>query len=148
VIKKRSSQKVYRLLHHGDNLLKVQGTVGGNNSDVREYRLRLLVDTGASFTILPIQALEDLGYDIRNPVRRQELFTGQGRIYAPVVSLSWFNCVGQLIENFEIVAHDIPSNVRLDGLLGMDFLCRFRAVISVSSGEIRYREHRAKHSGR
>ncbi|WP_449419956.1 aspartyl protease family protein [Phormidium nigroviride] len=141
MIKKRSSQKVYRLSYHGQNLLKVQATVGGNNGGAREYRLRLLVDTGASFTILPVQALEDLGYDIRNPLRRQEIFTGQGRIYAPVVSISWFNCVGQLIEKFEIIAHDIPSPLRLDGLLGMDFLCRFRAVISVSSAEIRY-QHR------
>lgn len=135
--KRRRYQKTYRLFPHGRNLLRVQATVGSIESG-DFVRLRLLVDTGASFTILPIQVLEDLGYDIRNPLRRQELFTVQGRIYAPVVSVSWFNCVGQLIENFEIVAHDIPSTVRLDGILGMDFLCHFRAVISVSSAEIRY----------
>lgn len=138
MIKRRSSVKAYRLSRHGHNLLKVQATVGGNNGGIREYRVRLLVDTGASFTILPIQVLEDLGYDIRNPLRRQEIFTAQGKIYAPVVNVTWFNCVGQLIENFEIVAHDIPSPLRLDGLLGMDFLTNFRAVISARSAEIRY----------
>lgn len=135
--KRRHYQKTYHLSPHGRNLLRVQASVGAIESG-DFVRLRLLVDTGASFTILPIQVLEDLGYDIRNPLRRQEIFTGQGRIYAPVVSISWFNCVGQLIENFEIIAHDIPSPLRLDGILGMDFLCRFRAVISVSSAEICY----------
>ncbi|HLO50848.1 MAG TPA: retropepsin-like aspartic protease, partial [Kamptonema sp.] len=111
MIKRRRYQKTYRLSPHGQNLLRVQANIGAIESG-DFVRLRLLVDTGASFTILPIQVLEDLGYDIHNPLRRQEIFTGQGRIYAPVVSVSWFNCVGQLIENFEIVAHNIPSPLR------------------------------------
>ncbi|WP_373536076.1 TIGR02281 family clan AA aspartic protease [Microcoleus sp.] len=130
-------QKAYRLLRHGRNLLAVQATIGGNNGDATEYRVRLLVDTGASYTILPVKTLEDLGYDTRNPLRRQEIFTGQGRIYVPVINVSWFNCVGQLIENFDVFAHDIPPNIRLDGLLGMDFFTRFQTVISVCNAEIR-----------
>lgn len=47
-------QKAYRLLRYGQNLLAVQATIGRNNSQVREYRVRLLVDTGASYTILPV----------------------------------------------------------------------------------------------
>ncbi len=130
-------QKVYRLLRYGKNLLAVQATVGSREGG-DFVRVRLLVDTGSSFTILPVQVLQNLGYDTRNPLRRQELVTGQGRIYVPVINVSWFNCVGQLIENFEIVAHDIPPNIRIDGLLGMDFLTRFQAVISVSDAEIRF----------
>ncbi|MEG4841335.1 retropepsin-like aspartic protease [Microcoleus sp. B9-D4] len=129
--------KVYRLLRYGQNLLAVQATVGSREGG-DFVRVRLLVDTGSSFTILPVQVLQNLGYDTRNPLRRQELVTGQGRIYVPVINVSWFNCVGQLIENFEIVAHDIPPNIRIDGLLGMDFLTRFQAVISVSDAEIRF----------
>ena len=129
-------QKAYRLLRYGQNLLAVQATIG-NNGEANEYRVRLLVDTGASYTILPIKTLEDLGYDIRNPLRRQEIFTGQGRIYVPVINVCWFNCVGQFIENFDVFAHDILPNLRIDGVLGMDFLTRFGAVISVGDAEIR-----------
>ena len=129
-------QKVYRLLRYGQNLLAVQATVGSREGG-DFVRVRLLVDTGSSFTILPVQVLQNLGYDTRNPLRRQELVTGQGRIYVPVINVSWFNCVGQLIESFEIVAHDIPPNLRIDGLIGMDFLTFFQAVISVSDAEIR-----------
>ncbi|MBE9188127.1 retropepsin-like domain-containing protein [Microcoleus sp. LEGE 07076] len=130
-------QKVYRLLRYGQNLLAVQATVGSREGG-DFVRVRLLVDTGSSFTILPVQALQNLGYDTRNPLRRQELVTGQGRIYVPVINVSWFNCVGQLIENFEIVAHDIPPNIRIDRLLGMNFLTRFQTVISVANAKIRY----------
>ena len=130
-------QKVYRLLRYGQNLLAVQATVGSREGG-DFVRVRLLVDTGSSFTILPVQVLQNLGYDTRNPLRRQELVTGQGRIYVPVINVSWFNCVGQLIESFEIVAHDLPPNLRIDGLIGMDFLTFFQAVISVSDAEIRF----------
>ncbi|MEG4865475.1 MULTISPECIES: retropepsin-like aspartic protease family protein [unclassified Microcoleus] len=129
-------QKVYRLLRYGQNLLAVQATVGSREGG-DFVRVRLLVDTGSSFTILPVQVLQNLGYDTGNPLRRQELVTGQGRIYIPVINVSWFNCVGKLIENFDVVAHDIPPNIRIDGLLGMDFLTRFQAVISVGNAEIR-----------
>lgn len=130
-------QKVYRLLRYGQNLLAVQATVGSREGG-DFVRVRLLVDTGSSFTILPVQVLQNLGYDTRNPLRRQELVTGQGRIYVPVINVSWFNCVGQLIEKFDVVAHDIPPTLRIDGLLGMDFLTRFQAVISVGGAEIRF----------
>lgn len=130
-------QKVYRLLRYGQNLLAVQATVGSREGG-DFVRVRLLVDTGSSFTILPVQVLQNLGYDTRNPLRRQELVTGQGRIYVPVINVSWFKCVGQLIESFEVVAHDIPPNLRIDGLIGMDFLTFFQAVISVSDAEIRF----------
>lgn len=131
-------QKAYRLLRYGQNLLAVQATIGRNNSQVREYRVRLLVDTGASYTILPVKALEDLGYDIGNPIRRQRIFTGQGRLDVPIINLSWFNCAGQLIENFDVCAHNIPPNFGIDGLLGMDFLTGLRAMISVGNAEIRF----------
>jgi len=130
-------QKVYRLLRYGQNLLAVQATVGSREGG-DFVRVRLLVDTGSSFTILPVQVLQNLGYDTRNPLRRQELVTGQGRIYVPVINVSWFNCVGQLIESFERVAHDLPPNIRIDGLIGMDFLTCFQAVISVSDAEIKF----------
>lgn len=129
-------QKAYRLLPHGQNLLKVPTTIGGTVKG--DYvGVRLVVDTGASFTIVAIHILQELGYDTDNPLRRQQIVTGQGQIKAPVVRVAWLNCVGQLVENFEVVAHTIPAALRVDGLLGMDFLTLCRAVIDVAEAEIR-----------
>lgn len=129
-------QKAYRVLPHGQNLLKVPTRIGGTARG--DYMLlRLVVDTGASFTIVPIKILKELGYDTDKPLRCQEIFTGQGRIKAPVFRVAWLNCVGQEVKNFEVAAYMIPAGLGVDGLLGMDFLTRCRAVIDVGEPEIR-----------
>ena len=122
------SQKSYNLYPHGKNLLQTPARVGGvKKGDY--FSIKLLVDTGASFTILPVQILKDLGYDIKHPIREENIVTGKGTIKAPVVQVSWLNCLGQTIKNFEVIAYNLPPNLRVDGVLGMDFLRNFRAVI-------------------
>ena len=41
------------------------------------------------------------------------------------------------IQNYPVLALDLPANSFTDGLLGMDFLILVRAVIDVAKGEIR-----------
>ena len=134
--KNKGYQKSFPLLHHGKNLLAVNATVGGTNGNVREYRLRLLVDTGSSFTILPIKPLEDLDYDINHPRRYQTITTGNGEVDAPAIQVSWLNCAGQFMENIEILAHNISPHIRVSGILGMDFLLSCRGIISVAEAKI------------
>jgi aspartyl protease family protein len=97
---KRQYQKSFPLLAHGKNLLKVFATIGGNNGDVSEYRISLLVDTGSTYTILPTMPLKDLGYNLENPTSFEKIITGKGQIYVPIIKVSWFNCVGKFIKNF------------------------------------------------
>ena len=87
------------------------------------------MDTGASFTILPVQILKDISYDIKHPIREENIVTGKGPIKAPVIEVAWFNCLGKTIKNFEVIAYNLPPNLRVNGVLGMDFLRFFRAVI-------------------
>lgn len=135
-----SQQKRYSLLSYGINLFKVKAVVGGTRKGFFG-RVTLLVDTGSSFSILPVQILEELGYNLSQPSRRQSITTGQGSTpLLPVVTVSWFNCAGQLIENFEVVAFDIPAILRVNGLLGMDFLLSCRAVISVAQAQIYFHD--------
>ena len=130
-----SNQKTYQLSHRG-NLFWVKARVGGKG--VKPLVVPLLVDTGSSYTIMPLHVLQRVGCDTENPLRREEIITGQGKIYAPVVRIAWLNCVGQLVENFPVVGHTIPGGLRVSGLLGMDFLTHCRAVISVGDAEIRF----------
>ncbi|MEG4116483.1 hypothetical protein QUA43_03185 [Microcoleus sp. N9_B4] len=58
---------------------------------------------------------------------------------APVVAVPWFNCLGERLENFPIVAYTLPATTFVDGLLGMDFLTPMQAVIYAKEGEIRIR---------
>ncbi len=130
---KRQYHKSFPLLPHGKNLLKVFATLGGNNSDVSEYRIPLLVDTGSTYTILPTMPLKDLGYNLENPISSEKITTGKGQIYVPIIKISWFNCVGKLIKGFNVIAYDIPSTIRVRGLLGMDFLLVREATIALKS---------------
>ena len=125
-------QKSYKLLKHG-KLLKVNAKVGAKN--VEPVLVPLLVDTGSTYTILRINVVKRLGCDIKNPLRREKIITGKGALaLQPVVNVPWFNCAGQVRKNFEVVAYNIPANLGVVGILGMDFL--FQAVISIKDAEI------------
>jgi aspartyl protease family protein len=52
-----------------------------------------------------------------------------GIVQAPIIVVPEFNCLGQKIDNFPAIAINLPFNPLVNGLLGMDFLVRCRAVI-------------------
>ncbi len=108
-------QKRYSLERYGTNLLRANATIGSAKQSSDKSRLRrvsLLVDTGASLTIIPKSILEDLGYDLNNPLRYQSIITGQGKTKPlPVIQLSWFNSMGQFIEDFEVITYQLPKQL-------------------------------------
>ncbi|WP_017716277.1 retropepsin-like aspartic protease [Kamptonema formosum] len=129
-----SAQRIYRCSRYG-NLLLVQAAAGGRDGSVRE--VRLLVDTGSSYTLLRVSVLEALGCDLQNPLRRLTTLTGGGTVAAPVVAVPWFSCLGHHVDNFPMLAYTLPATTFADGLVGMDFLTRCQAVIYIREGEIR-----------
>lgn len=131
-----TSQRIYQLSRYG-NLLLLKAAAGGTDGSVRQFRL--LVDTGSSYTVLRVNIAEALGCDLQHPLNRIRVPTGGGIIEAPVVAVTWFSCLGQRVENFSIVAHTLPATTFVDGLLGMDFLSRCRAIISVGEAQIHIR---------
>jgi len=129
-----TEKKSYRVQRQG-NLLRVRGAVGGHDGSV--IVVRLLVDTGSSFTVLPTRVVESLGCNLQKPLRSIATVGASGMINAPLVAVPWFNCLGQRIENFPLLAYTIPAAAFVDGLLGMDFLSRYQAIIAVADAEIR-----------
>ncbi len=81
-----------------------------------------------------------LGYDTHHPLRRTRVITASGVIVAPVVRVSWFHCLGQQMEDFPVTAYTLPPGTFVDGLLGMDFLLRYKAVIAIESGTVHFEE--------
>lgn len=129
-----SNHSVYRANRWGD-LLWVRAAVGGKDSSV--IKVRLLVDTGASFTLLPSKVVQLVGCNLERPIRTQNITAAGGMLAVPIVAVPWFNCLEQHIENFSVVAYTIPASAFVDGLLGMDFLRQYRALIAVAEAEIR-----------
>lgn len=95
-----------------------------------------MIDTGASFTVIRPGLLNSIGCTLSSPTAEKSLVTGQGVISAPLIEVPWFNCLGQLVKLFPVVAYSLPQIAKVDGLLGMDFLTYFRAVIDVAGAEI------------
>ena len=108
-------------------LLLVRAAVGPERGI--PIRLNLLLDTGARYTLLPVEIVRAVGCDIRSPLRRIPVMTAQGVIQAPIVEVPWFHCLGQRIEKWPVIAHTLPPESFVDGLLGMDFLTCFQVTI-------------------
>lgn len=98
--------------------------------------LRLLLDTGSTYTILPNEVLSSIGLDPFASKERVRIITGSGYLIAPRVQVQRFDCLGYRIEGFKVVGHTIPPDSFVDGLLGMDFLMQAKAVIDTGKGEI------------
>jgi predicted aspartyl protease len=115
--------KRYRVDRIGNLLLTRAAVHGPGGTKI----VRLLVDTGSSFTILPVEVLEAVGCDPAASREHARLITGNGIVVAPRVPVEWLNVLGQRIEGPSVVAHTIPFSGFFEGLLGMDILTLLRA---------------------
>ena len=114
-------------------LLLVKAFVEGTEG--RAY-LTLLLDTGSAYTLISQEILESIGCSPAVPKRTQRIITGSGYEIVPVILVSKFHCLGNLLKDFEILAHTLPFGAYVDGLLGMDFMGRFAIEIRTHSAEI------------
>jgi clan AA aspartic protease (TIGR02281 family) len=129
-----SSKKIYRC-YRQQNVLWLRVAVG--QSGDKPLLVRLLVDTGASYTVLPTRILQRLGCNLEQPLEKKKIVTANGALDVPIVAVPWFNCLGIKRENYPVVALSLPASSFTDGLLGMDFLREVGAVIDVANAEIR-----------
>ncbi len=98
--------------------------------------LRLLVDTGASQTCLSKSLLAELGYTLSDVTPKMAILTGNGSIQAPRLRVNRFNCLGQQLADYPVLAMELPLSSYINGILGMDFLLHFNAIIDVGKRQI------------
>ena len=98
--------------------------------------LPVVLDTGATFTIIPWDIAVDLGYDPASLERRQRIFTGSGVEFCPVVTLKKMTSLGMAVQDIDVLCHDLPEGSCVDGLLGLNFLMMFDFEIKYSQGTI------------
>ena len=116
-----------------DELIVLRLTVGG--VDANTFRnVFVVLDTGASTTMIPTQVAADLGYDISNP--NQQIVTASGIVLAKRITVRKLTAIGETVENIDVVCHDLPEGSIIEGLLGLNFLRHFDVNISFSTGTI------------
>lgn len=128
-------KRKYHLSRLRSGLLVLRAAVGGAGAVVP---VTLLIDTGATYTMMRPDILKRVGCDLDHPLQEISIVTAGGMLTAPMVAVPWFHCPGQRISSWKVVAHLLPTGIRehAAGLLGMDFLARFGAVIHTGRAEI------------
>jgi clan AA aspartic protease (TIGR02281 family) len=99
----------------------------------RSANQKFIVDTGASLLTIPRSTAEELGLelDARNPLRK--VYTAGGVKYAPEVTLFSITLEGWEVTDLKALVLDLPDQPEW-GLLGMNYLRRFRMDINTENG--------------
>jgi len=84
-----------------------------------KQKIRVALDTGATYTIIPWETAEVLGLEPELSKERIEIITASGVERAPLITLKSIVVLGKRIERVEAVVHDLPPKSYVDGLLGV-----------------------------
>jgi clan AA aspartic protease (TIGR02281 family) len=95
---------------------------------------KFVVDTGASYTMISSAMAKELDIDTEQSRRTAPFQTANGIIQAPLVSLDSISVGGMEIRNLTAAVHDVLSDPRIAGLLGLNFLSNFRMDIDTQKG--------------
>ena len=87
-----------------------------------EVYLKMAVDTGATFTMIPFETAIAIGCDPLRSQRKIEITTGSSVEYVSIITVPKFRAFGAEIENMEVVCHNLPTQSPVEGLLGLNFL--------------------------
>ena len=83
--------------------------------------VNLLLDTGASTSVLSETILAQLGYDPKSEGEPTSMTTGSGEEPALKLVIEGLAAMGRFRSNFPVVCYDLPPEAGVDGALGIDF---------------------------
>ena len=104
-------------------------------------RLSLGVDPGAAVTVLPSWVADDLGLNRTHPVRWLQLAGVGVSPPIPVVRVPRMVVAGADVGPLEACVYDLPAVLRVDGLIGLDVLRRFRVTSEFDTRSLVLRPH-------
>ncbi|MEW6095591.1 MAG: retropepsin-like aspartic protease [bacterium] len=123
-------KKIYQLEKIGNLLVCKAALMGNNGVRIAKY----LIDTGSTYTIIPVEVLTSTGYELTTIKEHVRLITGSGYIIAPYLKVTGVQVLGNLLNDFKVVAHTLPPNRIARGVIGMDLLTRINGVIWTKKG--------------
>ena len=96
---------------------------------------RLVLDTGADFSVVKSELLAAAGVDLARPVARGKVIGVAGETGASYFHVV-FETVGHRVQMPHVAALNTYDDDFADGLLGRDFLDRFKVVMDPAAGTI------------
>jgi clan AA aspartic protease (TIGR02281 family) len=100
----------------------------------RTVPVKLVVDTGATYTMISAATAKELSIDPQQAPRTMPFQTANGVIQAPLTNLESVTVGGMEIKNLTAAIHDAVPSAQVAGLLGLNFLSNFRLDIDIDKG--------------
>lgn len=97
-------------------------------------RLKMVLDTGATYTLIPWDIAETLGYDPAYSKQKVDITTASGTEKAPLITANCVRVLGKEARDVPCIVHDLPETSHVDGLLGLSFLKRFKLTMDFRTG--------------
>lgn len=112
-------------------------------AQINGWDFQLLADTGAALTVITKDVAELSGIDLQRPERSQRVFVAHRQTFeAPVVSLNRVAVGSYEALDLEALVLEFPSELRIDGLLGVNFLEKLRPTFEFDTATLVLRERR------
>ena len=92
-----------------------------------------VLDTGASFTILPWRLAQELGLKI-DPQKTAKIITASSIETTLMTTVPKMSVLGKTARNVACLVHDLPPQTTVDGLLGLSFLKNFKLTVDFKKG--------------
>jgi len=103
-------------------------------------RVEMALDTGATFTMIPWDISEHLGYDPVSVSERIIIHTASTIEKLPIITLERMRVFDVEVKNIKVVVHDLPPKSRVDGLLGLSFLKHFDINLHFKKGSLEFED--------
>ena len=103
-------------------------------TEVNCYPLKMLIDTGATVTLISKEAFESINENCRPDLKKvhQEILAAQG---TPLEThgMAKFDIK---IENMTFSSQAVVANIGIGGIIGLDFLLEHGGAVNIAEGEI------------
>ncbi|MCI0703469.1 MAG: retroviral-like aspartic protease family protein [Planctomycetia bacterium] len=103
---------------------------------LRKVSAKLLLDTGASGTMIRSHYLTAVGYHITADTPRRPFRSATGGGRAAMVTVAALVALDRVKTNYPVFVYDPPPTVIIDGLLGLDFFRGFILTLDFARGAI------------
>ena len=96
---------------------------------IKDRDFRLILDTGATTSVIDSSVAERLGFDLKN-LESVKLTTAGGSIMSKTLRVCKMNLFDTEVSNFDVSVINLPYQITLfaSGLIGMDFLLKFKEL--------------------
>jgi predicted aspartyl protease len=104
---------------------------------VEHHRTRmvwLVLDTGASTTILRESVLHDIGYSPEDLTEFVSFGDASQSHTVPKIVLKSFSLATANVKNLEVLCYSLPEEYGIDGVVGLNFLRHFNLFLNFEQG--------------